>query len=629
MRNKSDGAWVCPVYHGIENELELLGIGATIDDLDALVERVRRQGAPKQKAGDPIVIHAPSQLPPSISPSASSSLSPINRTSSQSSAPSSYSTPQESIQETQYSLSSLSLHNGSTPIHHQPNNTFESVYSNRVIQPPTAQNNVASNASNPAFRPMPPVDFDNADYEEEPVAGLLVKMTSSTLNNVALELNLHTGLVRTLTSMTFASQLKSPWLTNPIEVVAKLAPLHPEGPERDHQLIAFNEAYRLYRNVHLASHPNILSVIGKEDIINCDGSEYCLAVLEKADMNLFDFFYSYMHSQPAWEHHKRYVTQVTNGLEVKSPCLTKLWRQFYDQILSAYSTLYEIPRARQRPIHPKNILVSFSSTGLTPSPALNYSQASIKVSDFPMIGLMTQNDMPAFSSQDPALFGLPYGTNVPKDAAIASDLFSIGCVLYFIASGGESLFEDVTQIRDCQTNSKLQGHLKRHNVHKSDPLALDLIFRLTLPKPEERGPIAVLRHHPATWSPAQLVKNLFRLHEELISHKKTSGIDTLRATLSSPTFFSYAFMKRTSWQPFVLHSWLTAWPQERGPIVFDSITCLLELIHRIASSMNNSIMLENFGIALSRHLAYFLAALWSHVPSFGSFDEQHNIILAK
>lgn len=618
MKNKPDYTWQCPVYEGIKRELESLQLGANIDDLNDLVDRIRRQGIPKQKAGEPVIISASTQpnVPTSSSAPASSSAAPSSTNTP--AASSSAVGPQKVVQDLSQHVSNLALNSGRHATPTQPSAVDHSAATSQQ-----ARMSASDSYMIPEPAPIIAANFahmDADDYAHE--EGLLVRITMSSPTDVAQEVNLHTPLVQTATSMSYVATLTSNWLPQDVETVAKLVPLAPEGRERDHQLAIFNEAFRLYKPVNALSHPNLLSVICKEDLIVSDDGEFFMTVFEKADHTLFDFFHVYLPTQPAFTSHKMFLAQLNDGNEPRAASLTKVWRQFYDQILSAYATLHKFPRAHQRHIHPSNILLSLSSSSQVPS-------ATIKVSDFPMLGLKAQDEMPNYTALDIATFGLPYGIQPWSDAGMASDLFSIGCVLYFITSCGESLFETPAQIQECTTNAKLQAYLKRHNVHKTDPLALDLIYRLTLPKPAERDSLAVLRHHPAAWSPMLVVKNLCHLQDELRTHPNKSGVKVLQSTLNSSTFFEYAFFKRKSWQGFIQPEWTTAWPLERGALNFESIGSLLELIHTIASKINNQVMLEAFGVSLSRHLAYFLAALWSHVASFGHFDEHHAIILTK
>lgn len=616
MRNQSDGSWQCPVYEGIKRELESLNNGALIRDLDDLVQQIREQGVPRPGPDDPVVIHAASHSAAPSSSSAPNALSSVASNSSQSAA----AAPQSAAQKAPSNIV------GGQPVKHQkPAPAAPAPAPQERKQPaPVARPKVpepvaAEDDYLPEPAPLASHVQEHEEFAEDEPEGLLVKMTTASSSDIVQEVNLHTGIECTTTSMTFWSTVSSDWLPQPMDIVAKLVPLV-EGADRDRQLLMLNEAYRLHKFVNSLQHPNILSILAKEDIINSNGVDYCMALLEKADMNLANFFGTYLPTQIAFAAHKKFVSQVVRGEVPKATPLTKLWRSLYDQILSAYAALHKLMRSRQRPINPKNILVSLSPSGLP-------TQATIKVSDFPIIGLATVDEMPAYTALDLATLGVPYGI-ASSESGMKADLFSIGCVLYFIASGGEHLFDGPQQIQACHSDGSLQNFLKRHNVHKSDPLALDIIFRLTLPQPSKRDLLSVLRHHPATWPPALVIKNLCYLHNELTSNIFKSGTQALRQTLNSPSFFSFAFHKRTSWQGFVLPAWLSAWPKDASlPIAYDSVGCLLHLLNILASKMNNQVMLENFGLAIGRHLAYFIAALWSHVPQFGYFDEQHNIVL--
>ncbi len=78
-----------------------------------------------------------------------------------------------------------------------------------------------------------------------------------------------------------------------------------------------------------------------------------------------------------------------------------------------------------------------------------------------------------------------------------SDLWSLGCVIHFVATKGEALFRTPRERDDTRHRT---DYLHRANVHVTHPLLFDLIDAMTQADPGARITVESALAHPATWS---------------------------------------------------------------------------------------------------------------------------------
>eukprot|EP00428_Durinskia_dybowskii_P062053 CAMPEP_0170380784 /NCGR_PEP_ID=MMETSP0117_2-20130122/14063_1 /TAXON_ID=400756 /ORGANISM="Durinskia baltica, Strain CSIRO CS-38" /LENGTH=748 /DNA_ID=CAMNT_0010636317 /DNA_START=399 /DNA_END=2645 /DNA_ORIENTATION=- len=81
-----------------------------------------------------------------------------------------------------------------------------------------------------------------------------------------------------------------------------------------------------------------------------------------------------------------------------------------------------------------------------------------------------------------------------------SDVWSLGLVLYFLASGGKLPFESHKQACEAAANSDLRRRcLEKHQLHERIPMLYDLVERLVRPV-NMRTDLQIIRCHPFLWS---------------------------------------------------------------------------------------------------------------------------------
>ena len=205
--------------------------------------------------------------------------------------------------------------------------------------------------------------------------------------------------------------------------------------------------------------------------------KYCVLVMEHCSMNLGQYIQeeAYSISQVGVEHYLSIV----------------------HQILLAYNTCSK-KGVCHRDVKPENILIDQDVEG----------KPIIKLCDF----AFAKNFHPNSHSSLYTVTGTSNdrdGCWIPPEVAkanretrssynIRSDIWSVGCVIYWIFSGAKPLFKN-----DAERDAFDQNCFTRHEVHKKYPLIFDLIKRMVCPE-KQRINIGDALAHPATWNNKQI-----------------------------------------------------------------------------------------------------------------------------
>lgn len=473
--------------------------------------------------------------------------------------------------------------------------------------------------------------------------------------NGQMELMIHTALIRTPSSSLYLATHSNSWLAHPTEVVVKLSALSSDAAERQKQQEKLESEFRAYTMFSKLHHPNLLNVIGRESMIESGTEQYALVVMEKADFSLSSFFGDMLPHLPIFQQHAIFRQQLTMGQPSAAPAITPLYRALCNQLINTYLLLHLHDRYHQRSIDPSNIYVSNAALSGFSCLSIDKETPTLKISDFSF-----HKSSPAtpdiklrgFLSPEASRANVPFGMlhhSMNLFDGKASDLFSIGCCLYYICSGGNMLFASDAERDDTQRRTI---YLKRHFVDKSDPMLLDLINRLTFPSPGDRPPLDVIRHHPALWSPHLIIDFIVNISHEI--ERPLSNISGLISDIiGSNEFFSHSFPKTASWKDYVLPNWIASWSEwaskepslftppaasassvhhagnngsvpSSSELDFRSIRTLLRCIAIMSDHLPGGLAPRtDLGSIVTRRLHYLVIALWSHLQQIGTFDEHH------
>lgn len=189
-----------------------------------------------------------------------------------------------------------------------------------------------------------------------------------------------------------------------------------------------------------------------------------------------------------------------------------------------------------RDIKPQNILISFP---IEPS----YDR-KVMISDFGLSKKLNNSDMGHTSSAMRTFDGTQgwmapeiVNAKITQDKSLlptkSADIFSLGCVFYYIISDGNHPFGKVEQrqanIREDKPHKILKGHftMEKTELNVSEEravLATNLIRAMILPNPEHRPPIATILKFPFFWAKVEQLQFLQDVSDRIDKEGNESGI---------------------------------------------------------------------------------------------------------
>jgi serine/threonine protein kinase len=103
-----------------------------------------------------------------------------------------------------------------------------------------------------------------------------------------------------------------------------------------------------------------------------------------------------------------------------------------------------------------------------------------------------------------------------------ADVWGVGCLVYFVATGGGQLFRSKEEALLSKDEANRATYLQRNNLHVEHPLIHDLVQRLTYHEPNERLDLKEALTHPALWSGNAIITHLRDLYEATNKENATS-----------------------------------------------------------------------------------------------------------
>jgi serine/threonine-protein kinase/endoribonuclease IRE1 len=251
-------------------------------------------------------------------------------------------------------------------------------------------------------------------------------------------------------------------------------------------------------------HPNICSYFYREY-----HNGFIYMVLELCDCNLQDLIMS-----PIDPH----IAEIRNQIPLKS---------VMEQVILGVQHLHSL-NIVHRDLKPVNILLLAAKSPLLP--------AKVLITDFSLgkrltdgqSSFSTANDAGTAGWRAPETFGFnPYAATYEPRLTKAIDIFSAGCVLYYIISQGEHPF-GVAQKRDVNI---LKGNFRfRHldSLAEDGVLLKHLLKFMVVRDYKKRVNADYVLHHPFFWKNTKKIQFLIDVSDRLELERETSaGADSL------------------------------------------------------------------------------------------------------
>lgn len=169
--------------------------------------------------------------------------------------------------------------------------------------------------------------------------------------------------------------------------------------------------------------------------------------------------------------------------------LQTITRQLIDGLLACHEN-----RITHRALCPQNILVTQSTDHY--QPCLLLQRYVLKYTN-----LVINVDKAAHVPDKWLAPEVGEGNGNHQQLMPASDIWALGLLLFYLATGGHLPFESQAQARDARSQPDLRKTcLERHGVHTRFPMLYDLIERMLRTPPATRSDLLTARCHPFLWT---------------------------------------------------------------------------------------------------------------------------------
>lgn len=237
------------------------------------------------------------------------------------------------------------------------------------------------------------------------------------------------------------------------------------------------------------------------------GSEYYALIMELCKMTLAEFI----------------VDPLQPPLDV-APGQT---RSLIQQLLVAYQCCHRAG-VTHRDVKPENILVN-KENGADGFPQLHLCDFAFShLPDKPQSGASTVRMSTYIGTIDSAnnrcwvapevLNLLRYNPTSPGSYTKKADIFSLGCVIYFVRLKGKVLFRTADETLRSESPDIHREFLERDGLHKLDPLAFHLIQTMTKFNEKERPTADECARHPAVWPRGKVSEFLAKIKDVCDAH---------------------------------------------------------------------------------------------------------------
>jgi serine/threonine protein kinase len=320
------------------------------------------------------------------------------------------------------------------------------------------------------------------------------------------------------------------------------------------------------------------------------------------------------------------------------------------QVLRIYHHLHSLDVVH-RDCKPENILVS--TTGAAPSLRLcdfSFSKDQTNQSTYMQTQVGTAANQRCWMSPEVA------GVNAYDSTA---DAWSVGCVLYFLATGGQVPVQTQQQASDLsfthrkispvKAEEELLELLRQHHLDLKEPLQFDLIRRLLCidpkhrlklapPKVDPEDPLDHLRvqhdqppqalNHPACWSDARIMAFLVKLHEHMQNDSASRAVREFAHLLDTqdefvpPTDWQTHSSVTYFWKRFLDHPMKASWQGPKSLLrCIRNVTTHMttKSAHEAGSAHTYQELQESFVRQIITVFHQFIVKLWLLAHRFGRF----------
>ena len=192
----------------------------------------------------------------------------------------------------------------------------------------------------------------------------------------------------------------------------------------------------------------------------------------------------------------------------------------------------------------------------------------------------------------------------------ATDVWSLGCVMHYIATNGDALFSMPSEIH--QEDLRVE-RLRASQLHSINPVLFDLIERMVRPQAKARLSMSVVRTHPYFWTLKETMIIIKQIKEDTFgNHTHTSSI---RKDLKQISTAVLKNCKGGSWLGVVKDKLLV--DDKKIVLPFD-YTCIVDLIRFMRNAFEHCFPFENTAVYVAayreRSKEIFLESVCQEIP---------------